>query len=411
MTFLKLIVTCTSFSFIICKEYLIFSFIFLAFMSHHSFTRSAFFIALVSFFFCINSCTPKFDPNAAEKDIYVVYGVLDATDSVQYIRVMKGFLVKESAIDFAKNTDISVKGLKVVLTGNNKTYTATQVDNVPTSSIGTLNGGDFYPFTTLYRLDTKGTNALKEGLKYSLKISNPNDSSTSFQAYSYIPLTPKIEKPFYTGNVGTPKYISKVDLLKPYQIEWKGTSTDTKPSRTASFELRAILYYTKNGSADTAILTSSLIPNGEGVNCQATSSTMCYKYNSKEILYNFKQKMPETEIVNGATVTNVYTYANSPFVSNTIDSLAKSLRFEVTAIDTFLNNYLLVNNPAFIDFNSVKPEYTNITGTKEVYGIFGAINKNSYNDRNNGYILLDECGEYLLKLNGTPKPVGNPCEL
>lgn len=381
-------------------------------MRPYSLRHSAFFCTIISLFFFINSCTPKFDPNAQQKDIYVVYGVLDGTDSIQYIRVLKGFLVNESAINFAKNTDLSVKGLKVELAGNNKTYTATQIDNVPTSSLGTLNGGAFYPYTTLYRLDTKGTTALKEGVKYTLKITHPSDASVSFEAYTYLPLTPKIDKPTYTGgSVGAPYYITKPDLLKAYQIEWKALSTDTKPSRTASYELRSILYYNKNGIADTATYTSSLIPNGEGTGCQATSTTMCYKFNPKEILANFKQKMPETEIVNGTPVTNIYTYTNTPYIATRIDSLAKSLRFEITAIDTFLNNYLLVNNPAFSDFNSVKAEYTNITGTKEVYGIFGAINKNSYNDRNNGYILLDECGEYLLRLNGRPKPVGNPCEL
>lgn len=380
-------------------------------MSYNSFARSAFFIAIISLFFCINSCTPKFDPNADQKDIYVVYGVLDATDSVQYIRVMKAFLVQESAINFAKNTDMSAKGLKVELTGNNKTYTATQIDNVPTSSLGTLNGGAFYPYTTVYRLDTKGTNILKEGAKYTLKITNPSDASTSFEAYTYIPLTPRIQKPFYTGTTGTPKYITKADLLKAYQIEWDSKSTDTKPSRTASYEMRVHLFYQKNGNEDTLTYLSSLIPNGEGVGCQATSATMCYKFNPKELLFHFKDKMPESEIVNGATVNNIYTYKNIPSIANTIDSLAKCFRFEVTAIDTFLNNYLLVNNPAFTDFNSVKAEYTNITGTKEVYGILGAINKNRYSDRNNGYILLDECGEYLLRLNGRPKPVGDPCEL
>lgn len=343
------------------------------------------------------SCYPKFNPNAPKKDIYVVYGVLHADDSVQYVRVMKAFLVDGDAIEFAKNNDLSVKGLKVELMGNNKTLSATQIDNVPLK-----NSGDFYPFTTLYRLETKGTNAIKEGLKYDLKITDPNNPDFKLEAYTYVPLSFRLNKPDYFGTTSPPNpmvQLPVVDLDKVYRVAWQNKAN----SRTRAFEVRAYLYCQKNGVPDTISYTSSLVIKDEGRGCVASGTEMCFEFSEKELLRAFKTKMPETPGLS-------YTYLTTPKIATTKEALPKSVHLQITAIDSFMTNYLRVNNPVVTDLNGVKPEYTNLKGTQEVYGIFGSTITNNYIDKNSGYFLLGNCSEYLLGLNGTPKPE-SPCSL
>lgn len=350
-------------------------------------SRSAFMIAgiLISLFWGAVSCSTEVNPNADYRDIYVVFGVLDGTDSVQYIRIDKAFLINGDAIEYAKNTDVSVKGLNVILKGDGKTYTATQIDSVPTGV------GAFYPMTTLYRIDTKGNNALKGGVKYDLSIKIPGNDSFELRAYTYIPTSPTLNTPNYAPGAGSEKSIRKINFNAPYPMEFQNKSLPGKP---LGFEARVFLYHEKNGIPDTAVFRSSMFQNG--VRCQASGSTMCYSFSAKEVLYEFRKKLSDP--------TAIYTYDDQPETA-LIPLLPKSMRFEVTAIDTFLTKYIIANSPQYQDFNTIKPEYTNLKGTKDVYGIFGAINKAS------AYAILDECGEYLLRLNNTPQPQGGvKCE-
>jgi hypothetical protein len=56
-----------------------------------------------------------------------------------------------------------------------------------------------------------------------------------------------------------------------------------------------------------------------------------------------------------------------------------------------------VNSPAFVDFNTISPEYTNVQGG---YGILGA------STRVSRYVRLQDCTKYLARLNNTPEPGG-----
>ena len=327
------------------------------------------------------SCSTDVPINAPYKDIYVVYGVLNATDSIQYIRVSKAFLVNQDAIEYAKTYDPSVKGLKVVLKGFGKTYTATQIDNVP------LKGeGAFYPFTTLYKIETKGTNALVTGRRYDLTISKLEDDSLQLTAHTFIPLRPDITYPDYAPGPGNTKSIRQMPLQGEVEMTWKAP---TSAGAAYGFEVRAFLYHETNGIADTATYVSNLVLNGTGQRCVPSASSMCYKFQAKEIIRVFRNQMNDASAI--------YTYDDSP-KSGLVADLPRSLRYEVTSIDTALTKYLRVNSPSYTDFNTVKPEYTNLTGTKDVYGVFGSINKAS------AYTIMDDCPEYLLRLNNTPLP-------
>lgn len=63
------------------------------------------FYGLASLTLIILGCKPEFNQNAEYKDITVVYGLLNARDSVHYIKVYKTFLTDGSAIDAAQDLD------------------------------------------------------------------------------------------------------------------------------------------------------------------------------------------------------------------------------------------------------------------------------------------------------------------
>ena len=56
------------------------------------------------------SCNQKLDVNADWKDITIVYGILDQSDSIQYIKITKAFLGPGDAIQYAKIPDSSNYG-------------------------------------------------------------------------------------------------------------------------------------------------------------------------------------------------------------------------------------------------------------------------------------------------------------
>ena len=322
------------------------------------------------------TCKSEVEVNAPYQDIYVVYGILHASDSVQYISVNKAFLVNQDAIEYAKSYDPSVKNLKVVLIGNGKTYTATEINNVP------LQGeGAFYPFATLYKIATSGANALVSGKKYDLTIGNFDNDSLQLKAYTYIPLASVITFPTYLITANNEKQLQEADLEDPFNFNWTAKRGIGAPY---SFEVYAFLHYEKNGIPDTATYKSRLILNGATQNCPTGS--MCYNARPKEILHAFRKNLDDE--------TAIYTYKDSP-KSGTFDELPKSLKFEVTSIDTFLTKYLRANTPYATDFNTIRPQYTNLTGNKAVYGVFGATHTAEI------YTLMNGCSAALLTLNNT----------
>ncbi|MEM7657179.1 MAG: hypothetical protein AAF399_13680, partial [Bacteroidota bacterium] len=78
----------------------------------------------------LGACSSDIDINADEKDIWIVFGILDPDESEQYIRIQQGYLPTGDALEFAEENDLSAKGLIVTLEGAGKTYTAIQVDSV-----------------------------------------------------------------------------------------------------------------------------------------------------------------------------------------------------------------------------------------------------------------------------------------
>jgi hypothetical protein len=70
------------------------------------------------------------------------------------------------------------------------------------------------------------------------------------------------------------------------------------------------------------------------------------------------------------------------------------VEIEVVAIDTILYRYMTANDPGYFNINTIRREYTNISGSADAVGIFGS----KATDR--GPVALTPCAQHLLRLNG-----------
>ena len=337
--------------------------------------------------FLAQGCSTEVDINAPAKDIWVVNGVLNTQLDQQYIRITRGFLPEGNAFDFARENDLSAKGLVVELRGANQIYLAVEVDSVPKEPAA----GIFYPTTTLYRFDTQGQQALKERERYDLVITKPDNNEFFLRAHTSVPTRASFPDLTIPGG-GQQRCLRPALLEGEFKLEFgRGNAS--------AFEIRAFLDYEEDG-------VPKMVDYGptpaftDDFRCNVGGSLICYKFREKEILRTLLTDMniqPNRE----------YTYAvnENTRCNSVVADLPQAFRVEVTSLDTFLYTYQVINNPQFTDFNTVRPEYTNITGSDElVYGIFGSVSVIHVSYQ------LSECSTFLLQLNDAKAP-STPCEL
>ena len=349
-------------------------------------------LAFLTVILFLQACSTTVDINAPEKDIWVVYAVLNQSADQQFIRISRGFLPEESAVDYARENDLSAKGLTVRLTGAGRQYEAVEMDSVAKDP----QDGNFFPYTTLYQIDTEGVAALQAGERYDLEITRADDNEFFIRAHTEIPEKARFPQPTTVPGGGLSRCLRQVPLEGEFKLEFgKGNAR--------AFEIRAFLDYEHNGSPMTATYGPTAVFS-ENFRCQTSGGS-----NSSTICYNFREKVVLQALFNDINPdpSQILTYevTEDTRCNTDADALPKAFRFEVTALDSALYTYQLVNDPRFQDFSSVRPEYTNIEGSENLtYGIFGSISINEI------YYQLSPCVEFLLQLNEREAPA-SPCTL
>ncbi|MDX2284123.1 MAG: hypothetical protein NW241_08175 [Bacteroidia bacterium] len=336
-----------------------------------------------------SGCETEIDLNAPPRNIWAVYGVLNQGDSVQYVRISRGFLPAGDAFDYAKETDLNARGLRVTLSGGGFTYEAEEIDSVLKNPAD----GTFYPYVTLYKFRTENARQLKEGVRYDLSVTIPDSAGFFLRSHTTIPRRPRFQSPTEVPGPGQKRCLRQVNLEQEYRVEF------TRDATAAAYELRAILDYAVNGQPRRAVYgPTRLFSDDRRCNLTGTAA-ICYQFREYEILtglYNQMQPVPGSS----------YTYDVDEFnqCKEVVENLPDAFRFEVTAADTFLVNYQQANDPQFEDFSGVRPEYTNIAGSDSLLtaGIFGAYSTSFARAQ------LGPCSRYLLNLNNTPQP-SSPC--
>lgn len=165
--------------------------------------------ALFAVFTLLFSCKNELDINAKWKETIVVYGMLNANDSVQYIRVSKAFLnEKTGALQAAKISDslyLDSAVVKLRSSDNSFSDKLTRVWNIAKDS--GLFANDINP---LYKLSTTGARALDPAKRYILEVLSPKTGNTVRAETNLVGLS-NILSPFRdsTSNFAvTPEYLT-----------------------------------------------------------------------------------------------------------------------------------------------------------------------------------------------------------
>lgn len=328
--------------------------------------------------FSMFSCSTDLNINAEPEDIWVVWGILNPQDTVQYIRISKGFLPEGDALVYAKENDLSAKGLQVTLINANKSFIAIETDSI----LKNPRDGTFYPYTTLYKIDTKGNNVLIPNEKYTLDVKRPDDSNFFLRASTFIPEQVSFNSPrIVRGPNG--HCLLPINLNISYDVKF------VPANGAAGYELRAFLDYEDNKvNKQVNFGPSSLF--SRSVRCVG-GGLICYQFRQRELVDILAAQMkPETN--------RAFEYGASEHLrcGATIGDLPKVFRLEVTAADSVLYNYVQANSPIFTDFNTVRLEYTNIESSERALGILGSISIEDIP------ATFDPCTEYLLGLRVEP---------
>lgn len=322
-------------------------------------------------------CRTEIDVLAAEKEVYVVWGVLNPLKNEQFIKVTRVFQTDSDAILYAADQDLSIEGLEVFLHGNGKSLLAEEV-RLERNAEGIFQGSHL-----VYRFQTQGADALVAGERYDLEIRKPDNAEFLISSFTTIPTSPLLRNPSgHVYNIDDQLYIYPTLNFDDDYV------TYFKAGTGKGFELRVWVDYEENGEQKTARWGPTPIFT-KPVNCGANAlrGELCYEIPAKAVPNAFKAVFQ-----NG---NNIQLH-DSIKVSHYLDSLSRVIRFEVTAVDSFLTSFLYANAPFGYGLNLLmdKPQVSNISD--EHIGIFGSIHPH------HRYINFGGCAKYYAGLTSNP---------
>ncbi len=327
------------------------------------------------------ACSPDVDVYAPERELFVVYGVLDPDKPVQYVTITKVYQTKGDAYAYASQNDLTARGMQVRMRSGTQVLQAALVQIVDTIP------DMFSPTTAAYRFETTGPNALVPGRRYDLEITKPGDSAWMISAYTEIPTQPVLTSP------GPPIYSAQLETYTYPTIDFS-EDQDIYFDRGSGrgFELRVYVEYQDGENRHVARWGPTPVFK-RPVRCNANVGVGegCYEIPNlsvPNVFHSVFAQYPDT----------VYVY-DTIRVARTLDSLNRTAWIEVTSVDSFLTSYLTANTAFGFGLNLLmdKKEYSNISGGN--VGIFGAIHTSS------NYVFLGSCTRWLMGLRGR-RPAG-----
>lgn len=281
----------------------------------------------------LTSCKTDFEINSKWKDITVVYGLLDQTDAVHYIKINKAFLGNGNALEYAKIEDSSsYKGnLEVKLVETIGNVFTREIFFDTTSTYNKVPGLFYYPHQVLY----KSTEHLDQKAIYSLKVRNKitkNEISSSTGLISDFSIT----KP----RSSTPTFEFKRSITGEQNFTWISAANGRRYQVTVKF-------YFKESSAPGDTLHRSIdwvLPSVKS-NGTKGGEELSSSYLNEEFFVNCKNFIP---------------YADAGKEADVASRQVEHVDFIFVVLGDEINTYMEVSEPS-TGVIQEKPEYTNIT--------------------------------------------------
>lgn len=298
----------------------------------------------LSLFLGLQSCNEKIDLTGEYKETAVVYGLLDQTDSIHFIKITRAFIGPGNALEIAKIPDSSY--FKKV-----DGYVAEFVNGVQTRSWAlrdTLienkdtNGIFYAPTQKVYYFATKSTTALNQNATYKLHLSI---------------------------NDGLFEVDGKTELVKGI--------TSTATGQTFQYEFAKNLNdYTNNAipviAGNAHIVNTSLQVNIDEYTSATDKTSKSFIWKLGEVPTTAESTIPNSFQVSGKTFYTLLAQnaTNNPAI---IKRNIRSIKLIITGGSEDFYNYITVNQPSS-SIAQTKTTFTNLTATKShpVVGLFTA---------------------------------------
>ena len=347
------------------------------------------FVACGLFVSLAGACKTDIDLYASAEDVWVVYGVLRLNDSIQYFRISKVYQVEADAFVYGRENNLTVPNLRVSLDGPNGRIEASQVDTFVRDS------GIFFRSQHLYVFKTGGDNRLVSGKNYQISIQSDSLPGFELKAQTRIPVAPTIQRPSLGIRTDTLSCLTSWPLEDSLRIVFLKRKPGGIEPGSFAYEIQVDIDYEERGIPRRATFGPTR-PFDTSVGCGSRNgNSVCFEMPKGVILAAF-----ETFLNTGAAG---YTYSGNQRCALAPELLPEPVFVRVTAIDTMLGKYMNANNPRYVNFNTIRTEFTNISGTQRAVGIVGSTATASR------VVTLSRCSESRLYLNGQ-RPDPNLCD-
>ncbi len=321
----------------------------------------------------LSSCETDFNPNAEYKDITVVYGVLNQSDTFTYIKINKAFLGNESAYVMAQNEDMSSYGTDLEV-------------RMEEMLNGSVTNTFYFDTTTVYNKESGVFYAPKQVL-YRCKTYNPEppirDSLKPDREYKLIIKNTKTGKIISAKTTLVGKFYIDIPTQYAYRIEFITTGSQTVEWRSATggkkYQVNMRINYFESLN-DTSHYQSKHINVPLGTITRTTlesGTTMELKYNGITYYETLKNNLAH----------------NDPSAPQKFFRKTDKIEFTINVAGDDLSTYIDVNAPSN-SIVQVRPEFTNISNG---IGIFSARYNNAIDNPRTPY--LGSASITILKTN------------
>jgi hypothetical protein len=286
------------------------------------------------------SCETDFDVIADYKEVAIVYGLLNQSDSVQYLRINKAFLGEGNSLSYAQVADSSTFGADINVILIETTLEGIKKEIIfDTITLSNKQPGDFYSPNQLFYYSDE---PLNENNSYELKVTH---KKTGYEVNAVTRLVHNfsITKP----SAGGRPLSLKRSVTQPNKFIWNNAVNGKRYQFRFYFNFKELSI----GSPDTVYRKIEWVfPEVVSEKTDGTGESSV-GYTNEQFYLLCENKIPYTDAAAEEAVTVRY---------------ASLCDLEVTAIGDEFNAYLESNSPStgvLID----KPVYNNITNG---FGLF-----------------------------------------
>lgn len=302
----------------------------------------------VLFFPFLFACSTDLDVNAPYKDIPVVYGMLNISDSVHYIKVNKAFLGEMDAELMAKYRDSSEYGdiLTVIIKEDGNpfgdrefTLERIEVNNKETKDEYGKEGIFYSPTQTLYRFST-GNTPLNEDAEYNLEITN-NQNGKVITSSTVLVNDFVVTRPSPSAGFDLVGFAASGNTFTNYEIKFNSAVNGKR------YAMEMVMFYIEETATGDSLVKSITWDLGEIKSSDTEGSEILVRNVRGEEFFN--------------RVANVI-----PELTPGMKRYLYKMDFTFWVAGEELNNYMEINEPS-TGIIQERPVYTNIENGIGIY--------------------------------------------